>query len=89
MAPLLRSAGDNHNYMGRVMTAKAILPFMELNSILPHCMELISQYHSALKSNRVSNNGEHYRLTECFQLLQSYHQIMDSQSYAGMNEMDK
>ena len=28
LLPLLRKAGDNHNYMGRVMTAKAIFPFM-------------------------------------------------------------
>lgn len=28
LLPLIRSAGDNHNFMGRVMTAKAILPFM-------------------------------------------------------------
>jgi hypothetical protein len=31
LLPILDKAGLNHNYMGRVMTAKAILPFMEID----------------------------------------------------------
>ena len=81
MSPLLRAAGDNHNYMGRVMTAKAILPFMELNNIIPHCLTLMSEYTSNLQRKKVKNNEEHYRLTECYQLLHSYFAIMESNNY--------
>lgn len=38
MLPLIERAGKNNNYMGRVMTAKAILPFMEINGIIPYCL---------------------------------------------------
>ena len=88
MGPLVRAAGDNHNYMGRVMTAKAILPFMELNKIIPHCLDLLKEFQKNLSDKKISNNAEHYRLTECYHLIVSYHSIMDSNSYAGMGEID-
>lgn len=57
LLPLLREAGDNHNYMGRVMTAKAILPFMHLTAIVPHCMELLKVYLSKVGTSKFSNNA--------------------------------
>lgn len=63
LQPLVRQAGNNHNYMGRVMTAKAILPFMHLSSIIPHCLSLLQSYITNLHNNTITNNNEHYRLT--------------------------
>ena len=88
MGPLVRAAGDNLNYMGRVMTAKAILPFMEVNNIIPHCLNLLQEFQSNISCGNIMNNAEHYRLTECFHLIVSYHSIMDTNSYAGMGEVN-
>lgn len=57
LKPLLQEAGDNHNYMGRVMTAKAILPFMELNNIIPHCLNLLEEYQNNLEKGMLNNNA--------------------------------
>lgn len=73
LLPLLNKAGNNHNYMGRVMTAKAILPFMNLINIIPYSLILLDQYINNTKNiHHLNNNMEHYRLTECYQLLDSY-----------------
>lgn len=63
LLPLIQSAGDNHNFMGRVMTAKAILPFMELTAIVPHCLQLLQNFRDNVKNKQLCNNTEHYRLT--------------------------
>ena len=57
LEPLLRRAGNNHNYMGRVMTAKAILPFMYLSNIVPHCLELLEQHVGNIRQKTINNNN--------------------------------
>ena len=39
MLPLIERAGLNSNHMGRVMAAKAILPFMDIDGIVPYCLD--------------------------------------------------
>ena len=51
MLPLIESAGRNSNYMGRVMTAKAILPFMEINGIIPYCLSLMQDVATLTANN--------------------------------------
>lgn len=51
MLPLIEKAGKNNNYMGRVMTAKAILPFMEINGIIPYCLALLKDIETLTANN--------------------------------------
>jgi len=39
LLPLIEKAGLNSNHMGRVMAAKAILPFMDIEGIIPYCLD--------------------------------------------------
>lgn len=41
MLPLIEKAGLNNNHMGRVMAAKSILPFMDIDGIVPYCLKLL------------------------------------------------
>ena len=69
LLPILDRAGLNHNYMGRVMTAKAILPFMEIDEIVDYCVKgmlNLPQYFNK------DNNKLHYELTKYYHLLTSY-----------------
>lgn len=70
MLPLIEAAGRNNNFMGRVMTAKAILPFMEINGIIPYCLNILKEIPSVN-----SNNEVHYRLATVFYLLTSLLEI--------------
>ena len=69
MLPLIEKAGRNNNFMGRVMTAKAILPFMEINGIIPYCLDLLKDAQS------ISNNEAHYKLATVYHLLTSLIEI--------------
>jgi hypothetical protein len=42
MLPLIEKAGLNSNHMGRVMAAKAVLPFMDIDGIIPYVLGLLS-----------------------------------------------
>ena len=64
--PLIEKAGLNSNHMGRVMAAKAILPFMEVDGIIPYVLNLLHKI-SEIKDNNIV----HYRLVTCFNLLLS------------------
>jgi hypothetical protein len=66
MLPLIERAGRNNNFMGRVMTAKAILPFMEINGIIPYCLRILKDIDTVLINNEV-----HYRLATVYHLLTS------------------
>jgi hypothetical protein len=52
--------------MGRVMTAKAILPFMEINGIIPYCLQTLKDVDTV-----PSNNEVHYKLATVYHLLTS------------------
>ncbi len=69
LLPIMDRAGINTNYMGRVMTAKAILPFMEIDDIQTYCVEGIEKLPQYFN---VNNNMLHYQLTKYFHLLTSY-----------------
>lgn len=66
LLPLIEAAGRNSNYMGRVMTAKAILPFMEINGIIPYCLAQLQDIASL-----TANNEIHYKLAAVYHLLSS------------------
>jgi hypothetical protein len=69
LLPILDRAGINTNYMGRVMTAKAILPFMEIDDIQTHCVEGVEKLPQYFNTD---NNMLHYQLTKYYHLLASY-----------------
>lgn len=52
--------------MGRVMAAKAILPFMDIDGIIPYCLNLLQSLDSINQNNLV-----HYRLAAAYNLLLS------------------
>lgn len=62
------------------MTAKAILPFMHLGAIVPECVRILEEHVGMVSLGSISNNLQHYRLTECYQLLTSYHEIVGGDS---------
>ena len=64
MLPLVEKAGLNTNHMGRVMAAKAILPFMEIDSIVSYVLHLLENIGSFKENNVV-----HYRLVASYHLL--------------------
>lgn len=70
MLPLIEKAGRNNNFMGRVMTAKAILPFMEINGIIPYCLQILKDVDTVS-----SNNEVHYKLATVYHLLTSLIEI--------------
>ena len=59
LLPLIRKAGNNPNYMGRVMAAKAIFPFMEVSKIVNYCLEGLS----SINWKNINSNELHYLLT--------------------------
>jgi hypothetical protein len=70
MLPLIEKAGRNNNFMGRVMTAKAILPFMEINGIIPYCLSILKDIDAVRDNNEV-----HYKLATVYYLLTSLVEI--------------
>lgn len=52
--------------MGRVMTAKAILPFMEINGIIPYCLQILKEI-----DRLIANNEAHFKLATVYHLLTS------------------
>lgn len=70
MLPLIEKAGRNNNFMGRVMTAKAILPFMEINGIIPYCLQILKDVDTVS-----SNNEVHYKSATVYHLLTSLVEI--------------
>ncbi len=51
------------------MTAKAILPFMEIDDIQTHCVEGVEKLPQYFNTD---NNMLHYQLTKYYHLLASY-----------------
>lgn len=70
MLPLIEKAGLNLNHMGRVMAAKAVLPFMDIDGIIPYVLDLLRSIQGIK-----SNNVVHYKLIVCHNLLLSLQEI--------------
>ena len=66
MLPLIEKAGLNSNHMGRVMAAKAVLPFMDIDGIIPYVLNLLKNIKQIKENNIV-----HYKLVTCYNLLLS------------------
>ena len=66
MLPLIEKAGLNSNHMGRVMAAKAVLPFMDIDGIIPYVLNLLKNIKEIKENNIV-----HYKLVTCHNLLLS------------------
>ena len=76
LLPQIEEAGLNSNYMGRVMAAKAVLPFMGIKKIIPYCLNIIETSGAI-----TSNNLLHYKLVTCLQLLTSLQDIARTHHY--------
>ena len=60
--------------MGRVMAAKAVLPFTHIDSIVPYCHNLLSTIDEVKESNVV-----HYRLAVVYNLFFSVGELIGNE----------
>jgi hypothetical protein len=70
--PLLVEAGNTPNYMGRVIIGKALLPFLQLNQIIPFCADLLKKLQPG-NSNKVHNE-----LLIVYHLIKSLHKFQSN-----------
>jgi hypothetical protein len=59
--------------MGRVMAAKAVLPFMDIEGIIPYCLNKLKNLKDI-----THNNILHYNLTATYNLLLSLYEIQQN-----------
>jgi hypothetical protein len=76
MLPLIERAGLNSNHMGRVMAAKAVLPFMDIDGIIPYVLHILADIEEIKE-----NNWVHYRLVTSFHLLLSLQEFKTQEKY--------
>ena len=76
MLPLIEKAGLNSNHMGRVMAAKAVLPFMDIDGIIPYVLGLLSDIES-IKENNIA----HYKLVTSYNLLLSLQDLKNREKF--------
>jgi len=83
MLPLIEKAGLNSNHMGRVMAAKAVLPFMDIDGIVPYVLGILSNVKQVK-----DNNIAHYKLITCYNLLLSLHDLKLRERYTQKIDAD-
>lgn len=74
--PLFREAANNKNYMGRLMTARAILPFVPFEKIGNQVLELLEMPNlSKLETLKKNHNFVHGLLLQVYLLAKNYYKL--------------